>query len=81
MRSPLHFTVNGALKNKYFKELFEEQLKRKGDNKDTRRILKVKLAVKMIRIAYTILSKKQPFDIEKIKLNSVKELVHIEREG
>lgn len=81
LRYALCGVVNGALKNKYFKELFEEQLKRKGDNKDTRRILKVKVALKMIRIAYAILSKKESFDIEKIKLNSVKKLVLIEREG
>ncbi|MBI4846529.1 MAG: IS110 family transposase [Candidatus Omnitrophica bacterium] len=81
LRYALCGAVNGALKHNDFKVLFEEQLQRKGDNKDTRRILKVKLAVKMIRIAYAVLSKKEPFDIEKIKLNSVKEPVSIEREG
>jgi len=81
LRYALCGAVNGALKHKDFKILFEEQLRRKGDNKDTRRILKVKLAVKMIRIAYAVLSKNEPFDIEKIKLNSVKEPVLIEREG
>ena len=81
LRYALCGAVNGALKHKDFNEIFDQQLKRKGDNKDNRRILKVKLAVKMIRIAYAVLSKKEPFDIEKIKLNSVKEPVLIEREG
>ena len=81
LRYALCGVVNGALKNKYFQELFEEKLKQKGDNKDTHRILRVKFAVKMIRIAYAILSKKVSFDIEKIKLNSVKKLVLIERKG
>ncbi|MFH1548190.1 MAG: IS110 family transposase [Candidatus Omnitrophota bacterium] len=81
LRYALCGVVNGALKNKCFKQLFEEQLQRKGDNKDNRRILKVKLAVKIIRITYAVLSKKEPFDIEKIRTNSVKEPVHIEREG
>ena len=35
----------------------------------------------MIRIAYAVLSKKENFDIEKIKENSVKKPVFIEREG
>ena len=81
LRYALCGVVHGALKNKYFQELFEEKLKQKGDTKDTHRILKVKFAVKFIRIAYAILSKKEPFDIEKIKLNSVKKLVLIERKG
>ena len=48
LRYALCGAVNGALKNKFFKVLFEKQLQKKGDNKDSRRILKVKLAVKMI---------------------------------
>jgi len=81
LRYALCGVVNGALKHKDFKAIFEEQLQKKGDNKDNRRILKVKLAVKMIRIAYAVLSKKENFDIEKIKENSVKKPVFIEREG
>ena len=81
LRYALCGVVNGALKHKIFQQLFEEQLQKKGDNKDNRRILKVKLAVKMIRIAYAVLSKKENFDIEKIKVNSVKEPVFIERKG
>lgn len=69
LRYALCHAVNIALaKNKNLKELFEYKLKTLGNTRKAKAKLKIKFAAKFLRIAFTLLKKQVPFDINCFKV-------------
>ena len=64
-----------ALKNKVFKDIFDEKLKIKGECRDNRFKLQIKCAEKLLRIACAVIRNNTPFSIEHILRNSVEQPV------
>ena len=66
LRIALSGAAKASLKNSTFKTWYYNHLKRKGVNAENKRILKVKLAAKIARIAFALLKNKESFDIRYI---------------
>lgn len=69
LRYALCHAVNVAVaKHEHIKEIFQAKLNTLGNSKKVKAKLKIKFAAKFIRIAFVLLKKQVPFDINRFKV-------------
>ena len=84
-KSLLRYVLCGVtlqvLRYENFAAPYREKLLKKGYSKVNERKLKVKFAVKLLRIAWTLIQKQECFDHEKLRWSSMGQPVYHDRKG